>query len=98
MVGLLFTVPFCRHETDELYRNAAVTMLLAVGAILSIGGVVAGLVRPEFLTGPGLTLALLGLAFLCAYLGQVDTSDGIGFTVALLGYEPQDDGFAWVQD
>jgi ABC-type transport system involved in multi-copper enzyme maturation permease subunit len=82
ILGLLFAIPFCRHETDEMYRNAAVTVLLAVGGLLSVGAVAAGIFKPAFLTGPGLTLALLGLAFICAYLGQVDTSDGVGFTVA----------------
>jgi ABC-2 type transport system permease protein len=82
LVGLLFTIAFTRHETDDLYRNAAVNTLLGVGAILAVGSVTAGLMRPEFLTGPGLCLALLGLAFICAYLGQVDTSDGVGYTVA----------------
>jgi hypothetical protein len=81
-VGLLFAVPFCRHETDETYRNAALMMLLGVGAVLAAGSVAVGIFRPEFLAGTGLTLALLGLAFLCAYLGQVDTSDGPGFLVA----------------
>jgi ABC-type transport system involved in multi-copper enzyme maturation permease subunit len=82
VAGLLFSIPFCRHETDELYRGVAVNLLLAVGGLLTVGGVTAGVTRPEFLTGPGLTLILLGLAFLCAYLGQVDTSDGVGYTVA----------------
>jgi ABC-2 type transport system permease protein len=82
LIGLLFIVPFCRHETEEVYRNAAVTGLLVVGGFLAIGSVAAGIFKPEFLAGPGLTLAILGLAFLCAYLGQVDTSDGLGFTVA----------------
>ncbi len=82
LVSLLFTVPFCRHETDEVYRNAAVTLLLAVGGVLCIGSVVFGIFRPDSLAGPGLTLAVLGLGFICAYLGQVDTSDGIGYTVA----------------
>lgn len=82
LVSLMFTVPFVRHETDEFYRNAASTLLLAVGGLLCVGSVTAGVVRPDFLTGPGLTLALLGLAFVCAYLGAVDTSDGIGYTVA----------------
>jgi len=82
IIGLLFTVPFCRHETEEVYRNSALTMLLSFGSLLSIGSLVAGVVKPDFLTGPGLTLALLGLAFLCAYLGQVDVSEGIGYTVA----------------
>ncbi len=82
LIGLLFLVPFCRHETDETYKHAAVTGLLAIGGLLAVGSVAAGLVKPDFLAGPGLCLALLGLAFVCAYLGQVDTSDGIGFTVA----------------
>jgi len=82
IISLLFLVPFCRHETDELYRNAAVSTLLGAGGLLCVASVAAGVFRPDFLAGPGLTLALLGLAFLCAYLGQVDTSDGIGYTVA----------------
>ncbi|HSQ55297.1 MAG TPA: ABC transporter permease [Gemmata sp.] len=82
LIGLLFSIPFTRHETDEFYRNATLNTLLAIGALLSVGSVAAGLMRPEFLTGPGLCLALLGLAYVCAYLGQVDTSDGVGYTVA----------------
>src|SRR5205085_8739323 len=37
----------------------------------------------DFLAGPGLGLALLALAFLCAYLGQADTSEGLGYWVAV---------------
>jgi ABC-2 type transport system permease protein len=39
-------------------------------------------INPDFLAGAGLALAVLGVGFLCAYLGQVDTSDGPGYTVA----------------
>jgi ABC-type transport system involved in multi-copper enzyme maturation permease subunit len=81
LVGLLFAIPFCRHETDELYRKAAVNTLLGVGAVLSVGAVAAGVMRPSFLVGPGLCLALLGLGYLCAYFSQVDTTGEVGYTV-----------------
>jgi ABC-2 type transport system permease protein len=82
LVGLLFLFPYTRHETDRFYRGLATNTLLGLGALLCVGSVIGGLARPEFLAGPGLALALLGLGFLCAYLGQVDTSDGPGYSVA----------------
>lgn len=81
-LGLLFLIPFARQETDETYRRVAVTGLLAIGAVLVVGGVAFGAFNPDFLAGPGLALALLGLGFLCAYFAQVDTSEGIGYVVA----------------
>jgi hypothetical protein len=83
ILSLLFFIPYCRHETDDTLRAAAVNTLLAVGAVLSVGGVAAGVFRPDFLAGPGVALALLGLGFVCAYLSQVDSSDGPGYAVAL---------------
>jgi ABC-2 type transport system permease protein len=82
-LSLLFAIPFTRHETDEKYRNVALMTLLTVGGSLAGGSVAAGIFRPEFLAGPGLALALLGLGFLCAYLSQVDSSEGVGYGVAL---------------
>jgi hypothetical protein len=82
LLGLLFLIPFTRHEDDPVYRRIAVLTLLGMGAALSVGSVIAGMARPDFLAGPGLALALLGLGYLCAYLGQVDTSEGTGYLVA----------------
>ena len=82
LLALLFAIPFTRHETDETYRNGALMSLLTVGGALAAGSVVAGIFRPDFLSGPGLALALLGLGFLCAYLSQVDSSEGAGYWVA----------------
>jgi ABC-type transport system involved in multi-copper enzyme maturation permease subunit len=83
LLALLFAIPFVRHETDELLHDIGLYALLAIGALLCAGIVIAGFVNPDFLTGPGLPLALLGVGFLCAFLGQVDTTDGIGYYVAL---------------
>ena len=82
-LSLVFAIPFVRHETDRRYRDAALYGLLGVGAFLAVVSLAAGLVNPPFLVGPGIALALLGLAFLAAYMGQVDTSEGIGYQVAL---------------
>src|SRR6478672_8464080 len=81
-LSLLFAIPFTRHETDATYRNAAEMILLTVGGALAAGSLVAGIFKPDFLAGPGIALALLGLGFLCAYLAQVDTSEGVGYAVA----------------
>ncbi|MCI0705792.1 MAG: ABC transporter permease [Planctomycetia bacterium] len=82
MLSLLFTIPFIRHETDEKIRNITVNALLVVGGLLCVGVLTYGIFKPDFLAGLGLALALLGLAFVCGYLAQVETADGVGFTVA----------------
>lgn len=81
-LSLIFAVPFVRQETDEQFRRFAETVLLVVGGLLVVGSVFAGLIHHDFLVGPSIALALLGLGFLAAYLGQVDTSEGIGYWVA----------------
>ncbi|GIW83502.1 MAG: hypothetical protein KatS3mg106_015 [Gemmataceae bacterium] len=82
-VALLFFFPFLRHETEEAYRRAALLGVLGIGALLTVGSLVVGLLSPAFLIGPGLALALLGLGFLWLFLSQVDTTQGLGYTVAV---------------
>ena len=82
LLALLFALPFVRNETDESLRDIALYVLLGVGGLLAVGAPLAGVFDPDFLAGSGALLALLGLAYLCAYLGQTDTSDGVGRLVA----------------
>ena len=81
-LSLIFAIPFARQETDKTYRSYVELGMLAVGTLLSVGSLLAGLINKEFLVGPGIALALLGLGFLIAYMSQVDVSDGIGYQVA----------------
>lgn len=83
LLGLLFAIPFVRHETDEKLRTAAVTAVMGVGAALSAGSVVVGIINPDHLSGAALALALLGFAFLCAYMGMADTTEGVAYQVAV---------------
>ena len=82
-VGLLYLLPFARHETDEVYRRVAVDGMLVIGALLTVGSLIAGVVEPDLLAGPAIALALLGLAYVCGYFGQTDTSEGPGYRAAL---------------
>lgn len=82
LLALVFFVPFARHETEEPYRRATHWLLMITGAALTIGSVAVGIAKPDFLIGPGIVLALLGLGYVCAYLAQVDTSEGRGYQVA----------------
>jgi ABC-2 type transport system permease protein len=83
LLALLFAIPFVRHETNDLYRNMALNGLLGVGAVLTVGAVVAGLAKPDLLAGAAAAVALLGVGFLCAYLAQADTEAGTGRVVAV---------------
>jgi ABC-2 type transport system permease protein len=83
LLGLLFAIPFVRHETNEFYRGIALNGLLGAGAVLTAGAIVAGLVKPDLLAGSAAAVALLGVGFLCAYLAQADTESGVGHTVAV---------------
>ncbi|MDW8243185.1 MAG: ABC transporter permease [Thermogemmata sp.] len=82
-MALLFLFPFLRHETEEGYRQIALLGVAGLGGVLAVGSVLAGTFKPAFLTGPGLALTLLGLGFLWLYLSQVDTTQGLGYTVAV---------------
>jgi|SRR5579883_2049053 len=84
LLSLLFFIPFVRNEADPRFRSYGLTVMLAAGAALAAGSVVAGVAAPDTLVGTGVVLALLGLGFLSAYLAQVSTDDGVGHLVAVL--------------
>ncbi len=83
-LGLVFLITPLRHETDPKYLQYGLTILLIVGATLSIGAIGFGIVKPDSLVGPGILLGILGLGYLTAFLSRVDSSDGPGHLVASL--------------
>ena len=83
LLGLLFAIPFVRHETDEKLRGYAVTAVMGVGAALAVGSTAIGILNPDHLSGWALALSLLGFAYLCSYLGMVDNTEGVAYQVAV---------------
>lgn len=77
-VGLLFLIASGRHESSAGMSNLVNQILLAIGAALTAAPIIMGMAKPDLLVGPGILLALVGIAYLCAYLSRVGTADGIG--------------------
>jgi hypothetical protein len=84
LLGLGYLLAALRHETDDRVRNYALAAMLGIGGVLAVGSVLLGVVRPDTLAGAGAVTALLGLAFLAAFLSNTDTADGPGYAVAVL--------------
>lgn len=82
-VSLGFLAIFARNETEAAYRRLVSGVLLVVGGALTLGSVIAGAILPDFFAGPGLALAILGLAYLATFFSTTETSEGLGYGVAL---------------
>jgi ABC-type transport system involved in multi-copper enzyme maturation permease subunit len=78
-LGLFFLLPFARNEDDPMWRAATVKVLFGSGAMLAVIGLVGGSFQEKFLLAKGLPMALLGLCFLWAFVGQVGTSSEPGY-------------------
>ena len=82
-LSLAFWVPFSRNEAAPGFRRVIEGILLWAGVSLCVSTVVAGVLVPDFLVGPGVVLGLLGLGFVGLYLANVDPSVGTGRAVAV---------------
>jgi ABC-2 type transport system permease protein len=83
LLGLLFGLAFLKHETDERYRPWGEAALLGVGVGCALLAAVFGVATASLPVGPVVVLGLLGLAYLCGYFAQTDTSVGIGYWVSV---------------
>ncbi len=99
-LALMFALPFLRHEIDNFLRGIVLKLFLVLGVLLSVGTVLAAILQPAFPVGTEVALALLGVGFLIAYLSQIDTTEGLGYTIAFalgaLGGAVLFLTFAWV--
>lgn len=82
LVGLFFLMAFARHETEEGWRKAIRFTLMLGGLGMALGTFATTIFLPDFLTGTGAFLMLMGLAFLCSFVGQTGSDDGIGYKIS----------------
>jgi ABC-type transport system involved in multi-copper enzyme maturation permease subunit len=78
LVGLLFLLPFARHEDDPAWRRTTLATLTIVGVALAAVGFIGGNVSADFLPTYGLTAALLGLFYLWSAIGLLGADSDRG--------------------
>ncbi|CAN5560665.1 hypothetical protein BH11PLA2_BH11PLA2_04430 [soil metagenome] len=83
-LGLAFLLAPLRNETSSQQRAISQLVLLVFGGVLTLGAVVIGLASKDLLVGPGFVMALLGIGFICAFLSQAGSSEGIGHFIATM--------------
>jgi hypothetical protein len=82
-VALPFFLAFLRNEEERGWRRVTLATLGAVGAGLALAGFVGGSLSPAVLVPYGVVLALLGLAYLWAFLVAVGPATDLGYRVGL---------------
>lgn len=82
-LALLFQMAVLRNETDAGIRTLIERACLGAGAILAAVGLVGGSIRVEFLLPVGLLLALLGLAYLVAFVASRGTDNELAYRTGL---------------
>ena len=84
LVAWLFLTSAVRNETDEAWRRPVVGVLGVVGAVLALTGFIGGNIgHGNFLTPHGLLLALLGLGYLCSFVGTRGVSDDLAYWIGV---------------
>jgi ABC-2 type transport system permease protein len=83
LAGLFFLIPFLRHETDEQNRRYGLLGMGGLAAGLALTGLIGGTVSSAFALTYGSVLALLGLAYVCAFISQLGGADLGGYRPAL---------------
>ncbi|HKA07952.1 MAG TPA: ABC transporter permease [Gemmataceae bacterium] len=83
LAGPSFLIPFCRNETDPQQRKYGLYGLLGIGALLALIGFGGGLIVSSFALTYGSVMALLGLAYLVAFISQLGGADLAGYRPAL---------------
>jgi len=79
IIALLFFLPSIRGETEKSWRSAAILLVGALGAAAAGTGLIWGTISYNFLLPTGLILALIGLAYLWAFVTLHGVASDTGY-------------------
>jgi ABC-type transport system involved in multi-copper enzyme maturation permease subunit len=83
-VALAFLATFVRNETADGLRQGVLSVLGALGFLLALAGLIGGNVSEALLLPYGVLLALLGLAYVWAFIGLEGTNSDRGYGAAVV--------------
>ena len=83
LAAMCFLLTFSRHETDPAWRKRIMYTLVGVGTTLSAIGFGGGLAKEGFILTYGLICAVVGLAWLCAFVSQSDPTTEAGYRTGM---------------
>ena len=89
MMALAFVLLLAvlRHETDEFWKALLQRLLGVFGAVMLLAGVGVGLFKPDFVSGEGIVLILLGTFFVGGFIGTQGLGSDVGYYAGLaLGF------------
>src|SRR5262249_23314656 len=82
VLALLFLLAFLRNEDDPGFRNLAHLILGGVGALMCVGGLLAGNVRGQCLLHQGLIFCTIVAVYILPFVGSRGISEAVGYRAA----------------
>jgi ABC-2 type transport system permease protein len=83
VMGLMFLLGFVRHETEISWRKTTVYIIGFGGIVFAGLGLLYGNINTQWLLTNGLLLAVLGLAYLWAFVVLLGSTEDLGYKVGL---------------
>jgi len=84
ILGLMFLMAFVRHETEKVWHDNTLYLILASGVVLAATGLIGSNWRVDFMLNKGgLLLSLLGVAFLWGFVALRGSADDLAYKVGI---------------
>ncbi len=82
-ISLLFLLAFLRNEEEPFLRNLVQRVIWVAGLAMAVVGLVGGNVKGDFFLPMGLVFSILGLVYLCSFVGSKGISNDLAYYTAV---------------